>query len=61
MEVGSYAWRGRGKELEGGREPTRSIYLIFNDIVIMCLGFPYHLKYVYEIHFIHEFSHKLGG
>jgi hypothetical protein len=61
VEVGSYAWRVRGRELEGGREPTRAIYFIFNDIVSTCLGFPCHLKYVYEIHSIHEFSHKLGG
>jgi hypothetical protein len=61
VEVGSYAKRVRGRELEGGRETTRVVYFIFNSIVSTCLSFPYHLKYFYGIHSIHEFSHKVGG
>jgi hypothetical protein len=55
VEVGSYAWSVRG------REKTRVVYLIFNGIIITCLGFPFHLKSVYKIHSIHEFSHNLVG
>jgi hypothetical protein len=61
VEVSSYAWRVRGREMDGGREPTRVDYFIFNNTVSTCLDFPYRLKYLYVIQSIHEFSHKLRG
>jgi hypothetical protein len=61
VEIGSYAWRVRGRELEGGREPTRVVYFIFNNIVSMCLGFPCHLKSIYGIHSIHDIFSEVRG